>query len=415
MEGSLPAIFTDISVIIFFLFLSGFFSSSEVVLFGLNRYLLRRYQNKKIYPILVKLLRDPKQVLLSILLGNEIANVLISSYGTKIFVSLMGQEGAGLSVVLMSVLIFFLGEVIPKNVVLHYATRLSLLYAVPFYVVHQLLSPVRFLLMKPVERFLRALDTELKNPSHRDVFVELLEVGVWQGAIEEMEKSLAERALSFSEVTVKEVMTPRTELFLLEEESKVGEVWDKILKHKHSRIPLYRDNPDNVTGVVWVKDLIPVEDKMDKPLKDYKRDLLVVPHMLTLDRLLAEMKAAGSQMAVVVGEHGDLVGIVTLHDLLEFIFEELPESWEEDIVKISREAYKVYGWVDVERVSKLLGFELPEDYEYDTVGGFVMAQLGKMPDEGDEFVYDGYKFRVDKMEGNRVVSVLIIAMEEEKV
>ncbi|MFN3814460.1 MAG: transporter associated domain-containing protein, partial [Aquificaceae bacterium] len=142
---------------------------------------------------------------------------------------------------------------------------------------------------------------------------------------------------------------------------------------------------------------------------------LFVPEMLGVMSLLKEMRESSTQMAIVVGEHGEVVGLVTIHDIAEVVFGHVPETWEEDLVKISKGIYKVYGWADVEKVAKVVGFELPEEYEYDTVGGFVMANLSKVPEEGDEFEYNNFKFRVDKMEGNRIVSLFVMAQEEEKV
>jgi putative hemolysin len=412
MEGSSAVIYTELLLFLFLLFLSGFFSSAEVVFFGTNRFLLKKYSQRRFYSLVSRLLSKPREILVSILIGNEIVNVLISAYGTKLFVSQLGEKGATLSALTVSMLIFLFGEVIPKNVAFPFATVLSFIYALPFYIIHTLLTPVRFLFKKSVDA-LMPFDKEDKKPE--EVFWEVFDLGYGRGLFGEEEKRMVEKALSIKETTVKEVMTPRPDLFILEEGSKVGEVYPEILRRKHSRVPLYSKDPDNITGVLFVKDIVPFSENAQRSLKEFKRDVLIVPEVMLLRNLLMEMRRSNSQIAVVVDEHGQLTGLITLGNILRFLFESFPESWEEDVLQVGKGVYKTYGWVPVENLSKRLGFELPEDYEYDTIGGFAMKHLSKVPEEGDEFEYGGYKFVIDKMEGNRIISLLVVAMQEQEV
>jgi putative hemolysin len=412
MEGSSAVIYTELLLFLFLLFLSGFFSSAEVVFFGTNRFLLKKYSQRRFYSLVSRLLSKPREILVSILIGNEIVNVLISAYGTKLFVSQLGEKGATLSALTVSMLIFLFGEVIPKNVAFPFATVLSFIYALPFYIIHTLLTPVRFLFKKSVDA-LMPFDKEDKKPE--DIFWEVFDLGYGRGLFGEEEKRMVEKALSIKETTVKEVMTPRPDLFILEEGSKVGEVYPEILRRKHSRVPLYSKDPDNITGVLFVKDIVPFSENAQRSLKEFKRDVLIVPEVMLLRNLLMEMRRSNSQIAVVVDEHGQLTGLITLGNILRFLFESFPESWEEDVLQVGKGVYKTYGWVPVENLSKKLGFELPEDYEYDTIGGFAMKHLSKVPEEGDEFEYGGYKFVIDKMEGNRIISLLVVALEEQEV
>lgn len=415
MDGSSHAIYTEVLIFFFLLFMSGFFSSSEVVFFGANRYLLKLKERKRIYRALLKLLSKPREVLLTILLGNELVNILISSYGTKLFVDLMGPKGAGFAVIFSSVLIFIFGEVLPKNTVLPFATRLAPIYYVPFILVHGLIKPIRTVLMGPVSKLIGLVEVEEKDKDSKDTFMELLERGISLGYFDKKDLEVVERAINLKDTTVKEIMTPRPDIFMLPEDSLLEEVIEEIIQRKHSKIPLFSKNPDNVVGMLYVKDLVPISKNLKRPLKDFKREALFVPEILSITELIKEMRSHGTQTALVVGEHGEISGLVSVYDIMKYLFGDVPESWEEDIVKVSKDTYMVSGWVDVETVAKRIGFRLPEDYEYDTIGGFVMAKLSKVPEEGDEFFYDGFKFVVDKMEGNRIVSVFITAKQEEKV
>ncbi len=414
MDGSSHVIYTEVLIFLFLLFMSGFFSSSEVVFFGANRYLLKLRERRSIYGALLKLLSKPREVLLTILLGNELVNILISSYGTKLFVDLMGPKGAGFAVIFSSVLIFIFGEVLPKNTVLPFTTRLAPIYYIPFVLIHGLMRPVRMVLIGPVSRLAGLVDVEEKSKNPGEVFMEILETGIALGYFDKKDMETVERAISLKDTTVKEIMTPRPDIFMLPEDSLLEEVLEEIIHKKHSKIPLFSKSPDNVIGILYIKDIVPLSKNLKRPLKDFKRPALFVPEILSITDLIREMRNQGTQTALVVGEHGEISGLVSTYDIMKYLFGDVPESWEEDIVKVSKDTYMVSGWVDVETVAKKIGFGLPEDYEYDTIGGFVMAKLSKVPEEGDEFFYDGFKFAVDKMEGNRIVNVFITAKSEEK-
>ncbi len=410
MEPSSSAIYIDLLVFLFLLYLSGFFSSSEVVFFGANRYILK-LKKGRVYSVLNKLLEKKHQLLLSILIGNELVNVVLSSYSTKIFVDYFGSKGAGLAVILSSTLIFVFGEVLPKNIVYPFTTKLAPVYAIPFSLVHFVFWPVRFLLNKLTKRILG--DGMEKEASTKDSLMDILEMALNQKVFDHQDIVIAQKVLSLDSVLVKEIMVPKPDMFVLDEDLTVNESIDLILKKKHSRVPLYKENQDNITGILYVKDIVPLDLTRDKKLGELKKQALFVPEVQTLRDLLEELKSENKQMAIVVGEHGEVVGLITLYDILKFCFGTLPESWEGGIVRVSKDMYKIEAWVDVEEFSQELGISLPEEYEYDTVGGFVMSMLGHIPEEGDEFEYDGYKFKVQKMEGNRILYVYAIKVGKE--
>jgi len=414
MDASSHAIYTEVLILTFLLFLSGFFSASEVVFFGANPYLLKLKRRRRIYSALLRLLSKPREVLLTILIGNELVNILISSYGTKLFVDLFGSKGAGIAVLFSSTLIFLFGEVLPKNMVLPFTTRLAPIYYIPFVLLYKLMYPIRRVLSMPVNRLIEMIKVEEKEKEPREAFLELIEVGLSMGYFDRKEIEPVERAISLRDITVKEIMTPKPDIFMLWEELTLGEAIEEIIQKKHSKIPLYSKSPDHITGILYVKDIVPLYANLKRKLGELKREALFVPEILSIIDLIKEMRSKGTQIALVVGEHGELSGLVSVYDIMKYLFGDVQESWEEDIIKLSKNTYLVSGWVDVERVAKEIGFSLPEDYEYDTIGGFVMAMLSKVPEEGDEFVYDGFKFVVDKMEGNRIVSLFITQKEEEK-
>ncbi len=421
MEDPLTAIYTDLLVFAFLLFASGFFASSEVVFFSVSKPFLMKHSKSRLYKLLMRLLSKPKEVLISILIGNELVNVFISSYGAKLFTQSLGKEGALISAVVMSFLIFIFGETLPKNAVLPIADRLSLIYAPFFYIFHTLISPIRWFILLPLQGLLRKLGVESKEESYElseDRLLGILELGIEAGEFSEGEKEMIEKVFEMDEALVREIMTPRPDIFALREDLKVGEVIDEIKERGHSRIPVYREKLDDISGVVHVKDLLPVNVNNGKKLAEFKRSALLVPEIMTVGSLLQELKKAKTQMAIVVDEHGAVSGLVTMYDILRWLIGEVPEEWEEEkeIEKISYDMFRIDGSADIEEVAEFLGFELPEDYDYDTVGGFVMSNLEKIPEKGDEFVYDGFKFIVGDVEKNRVKEVIVkvLKREEEK-
>ncbi len=420
MEGSSPAIYTDLLVFIFLLLMSGFFASSEVVFFTVSKPFLMKYSKSRLYKILMKLLSKPKELIVSILIGNEVVNVFISSYGAKLFTESFGKEGAFLSAVIMSMLIFIFGETLPKSIVLPVTERLSLVYAPIFTVFHTLITPVRLILLFPVQGLLKKMGIENKEEDFRlseDKLLGILEIGIESGEFSQEEKEIVERVFEMDEVLVREIMTPRPDIFALKEERKVGEVIEDIRKHGHSRIPVYKERLDDVNGMVYVKDLLPISKNRDRRLSEFKREVLFVPEVMSVASLLQELRKAKTQIAIVVDEHGAVSGLVTMYDILRWLIGEVPEEWEEekDIEKLSYDMFKIDGSSDIEEVAKSLGFELPEDYDYDTVSGFVMANLEKVPEKGDEFEYDGFKFIVGEVEKNRVKEVMVKVMKKASV
>ncbi len=412
MEDMSLAISTEITLILLLLLLSGMFSSSEVVFFSISKPYMLRFSNHRFFNILMKILQKPKETLISILIGNEIVNVLLSAYGAKVFTEHFGNIGALISAFLISFLIFIFGETIPKNLVLVAVDRLSLIYAPLFYPIHVLLTPFRYVLVLPARSILKMFNIEIKEERFilsEEKIIDMMEAGLETGEFSTEEKDMVEKVLKMEDTLVREIMTSKPDIFALPEDKKIREVIDIILERGHSKIPVYKDNPDNITGFVYIKDLLPLEENLDKKLSDFKKDVIYVPEIMPVSKLLQELKGSKTQVAIVVDEHGAVSGMITLYDILEWLVGNVPTEWEDsqEIVKLSANMYRVHGSASIEEVAKELGFELPEDYDYDTIGGFVMANLGKVPEEGDSLTYGNFKFIVNEMEGNRVKEVIV--------
>ncbi len=403
------ALYTDTILILMLLFSSALFASAEVVFFGIKSFTIEG--KNKIEKIAKKLLEHPYETLVSILLGNEIVNIFLSSFMTKKTVDMLGQRWSFVSSFIVTFLIFIFGETIPKNLALFYKERLLNFYTIPFYLFYILISPLRTMLVLPTNKIFGYL--KLENLAQEKISIEslinIVQSGLKEGKFDQEEIEMLKKVSKMSEVIIREIMIPRLEIFSLNEDSSVKEVIEDIIKNEHSRIPIYKDNQDNLTGFIQVKDLLPIEQNKDKKLKEFKRKLVFVPEVMNIEDFLKEMKSSKNYMAAVIDEHGALSGLITIYDVLEWLIGDIPAESEDEseIVKISSEIYKVDGSTDIEYVSQVIGLNLPKSYAYDTISGFIMTNLGKIPEEGDEFDYEGFKFIVDKVEGKKIVEVLI--------
>lgn len=407
MDSSIFIIFATFIL----LFLSGFFASSEVVFFGASNTIEEK--NKSLYKrLLSKIFKDPKVLLVSMLIGNEFVNVLISSVSSSFLIKSVGKKWVFLGSFFVSLLIFLIGETIPKNIALILKDKLLKVYAMLYYPYFLAIKPLAYVFVVPVEKILRLFgvqDISLEKKFSLDQIVYMIQSKDSLEEFSQEETQMIQKVSQMSEVIVREIMTPRLDIFMLEANKIVKEVINDILEHEHSRIPIYKDTKDNVIGYIHIKDLMPVYQHKDDTLEMFLRPIEFVPEVMSIRNLLQEMKKSSSQIMMVVDEHGAISGLITKHDLLEWLAGDLPQEWEDEdeFSKISSDVYIVDGSASIEEVAATVGFELSENYDYDTLSGFIMANMGKIPKEGDEFEYKGFKFIVDKMDGKKIEHVLI--------
>jgi len=407
MDSSIFIIFATFIL----LFLSGFFASSEVVFFGASNTIEEK--NKSLYKrLLSKIFKDPKVLLVSMLIGNEFVNVLISSVSSSFLIKSVGKKWVFLGSFFVSLLIFLIGETIPKNIALILKDKLLKVYAILYYPYFLAIKPLAYVFVVPVEKILRLFgvqDISLEKKFSLDQIVYMIQSKDSLEEFSQEETQMIQKVSQMSEAIVREIMTPRLDIFMLEANKIVKEVINDILEHEHSRIPIYKDTKDNVIGYIHIKDLMPVYQHKDDTLEMFLRPIEFVPEVMSIRNLLQEMKKSSSQIMMVVDEHGAISGLITKHDLLEWLAGDLPQEWEDEdeFSKISSDVYIVDGSASIEEVAATIGFELSENYDYDTLSGFIMANMGKIPKEGDEFEYKGFKFIVDKMDGKKIEHVLI--------
>jgi CBS domain containing-hemolysin-like protein len=400
--------------------LSGLFSASETAFFSLNTLRLERLAkegNRKARELL-KLLSNPADLIATILVGNEMVNVAIAATSAVLFVKLLGEEiGAAVAVPVTVVTLLIFGEVTPKTLAIKYAEKYAF-FILPFIkLVYYLTYPIRLLLVGFASLLLKPFGVELFSTPKAitdEEFMLLVAQGAKEGVIAQEEKELIDRTLDLGESSVREIMVPKHKVFALKEDTPVEEALKLLSQVKFSRIPVYRDSLDHITGVLYTRKILPLtlkEEDFKKPVKDFAVEPYFVTEFLTVDRLLEDMQRTKRHMAVVVDEYGNTAGIVTLDDILREIVGELPDeknSSQPEYQELSDRTFRFSGETPIEELKELLNLkDEPVLEEVDTLSGLVMALLRKIPKKGDSFTYQGYRFTVESMEGNRVGSVLV--------
>ena len=247
-----------------------------------------------------------------------------------------------------------------------------------------------------------------------------VKAGTQSGAIEEGEEEMISSIIEFADMTVKEILTPRRDIFALDSESKLEDVWEEILEQEFTRMPIYTGTIDNIVGTVHIKDLLRyANDKSSGNLlmKEFMKEAYYVPITKSLVELWEEFKTKQLHMAIVIDEYGGTQGIVTIEDLLEEIVGEIRDEFdkeEESIQKIREKIFDVKGDTLIEEINEKLDLDIPLSEEYDTISGYIQDKLGKVADVFDQIKEDNFVMKVLDTDNKRVERVRIVILEKKE-
>lgn len=402
--------------------LSGFFSASETALTSFRSIHLEKFEdgkNHKKVELLKKWLTNPNEMLTGLLVGNNIVNILASSIATVVTINLLGgtsSSSIAIATIGMTIIILIFGEITPKIIAKNQSVKIAGIVVTTIYYFALILKPIIKILMM-ISKFIgRLLGIEIRDEglmiTEEDI-ISFVNVGEAEGIIEEEEKEMIHSIVGFGETTAKEVMTPRTSMFALEGERTLDEVWDEIIEKGFSRIPVYEDTIDNIIGVLYLKDVLGIikDGKTDTPIKNFVRSGYFVPETKSIIEILQEFRSMKVHIALVLDEYGGIVGIVTIEDLIEEITGEIRDEYdteeEELIHKIDENSYEVDGMIDIETLDKELAIGLPESEDYESLGGLIVTEMGRVAVVGDEIMIDNVRLKVLEVDKMRVSKVLI--------
>jgi CBS domain containing-hemolysin-like protein len=397
--------------------LSAFFSSSEVALISITKAKVRTLvnDNKPGALALATLKETPDHFLITILIGNTIVNIAAAAIATAIAISIFGSIGVGIATGTVVIILLVFGEIGPKI----YATRAPDTFprtiAPVILFLSRILSPVIWV----VERVSPSLGVgrDMGEPAVTEEEIkEWIDVGKEEGTIEQDEKEMLYSVLEFGDTTAREIMTPRVDVILMEDTTGIGEAIRIFNETGFSRIPIYHDRIDNITGVLNVKDVFSamVSKRTDISIKEIMYDPTFVPETKKIDDLLKELQVHRVQIAIVIDEYSSFVGIVTVEDILEEIVGEIRDEYDKEEPGVQNIAEGVYVldaqmWVD--DINDELGIGLPLDESYETVGGLLIDRLGHIPQHpGEKVEIEAGRITlvVMQMHGRRIVKIKCI-------
>ncbi|PMQ02416.1 MAG: gliding motility protein GldE [Dictyoglomus sp. NZ13-RE01] len=411
----------------FLLSLSAFFSALETSLVSSTKVRLHHLsqEGNKRAEKLLKLLENTQELLATILIANNVVNILIASLATKIALNYVKNYGISIATGISTFFIVIFGEMIPKTLGLKYKERFALTFFYLFYPIYVILRPITkiFLIFSNIFYHVIGKTSETISPfSTIEEFITLVNIGEKEGIIEKEEKEFINNIMEFTDTEVHEVMVPRIDMICVKSDDTLETAWKKIIEEGHSRLPVYEGSIDNIIGIVHAKDVLKAlaDKNPNKKLKDIVREVLYVPENTKINELFKEMRRRKVHMAIVVDEYGGTAGLVTLEDLLEELVGEIEDEYDKE--------EKMFSFVDSNNLivdAKMNIYELNEileekwkerlpETEYDTVGGLVLDVLGRVPEKGEEIDIGNFKLKVESMKGQRIEKIKITYIEKKE-
>ncbi len=434
----------NILLILILLFLSGFFCIAEGSLFSLGRHHLDRIkkEGKKSSKLIEKLLKDPYKLIITILFADEVVNVAYTSV-IGLTVNAILNDSSEQTIMLVSVAIaspslLLLGEIGPKTLGVKYPRIIATAISYPLHFFHVLVTPIRWVLMVLSIGFTRVLGGKMEHEQNEKFSPEevktLVGIGSEEGVITEIEKKLVGSLFKLEDVPAHKIMTPSINCFLLPVSLSRSQALYEIKKHRYSRTPVYKDNEDNIVGVLYAKDLLSFDLSEEKTIKKFLKPPYFIPRTKMAFDLLKEFQQQRIHIAIVVDEYGRFDGIVTMEDILEELFGEIED--ERRVVKTAEvrwqsEALIIPGSMKIDEFNdtylftvlryggienlgdELEGSVLPSAEDHETVAGFVFDLFGRFPEQGDSISYGSLSFTVNKVSGKRITEVRVQRMKKE--
>ena len=401
------------------LVLSGFFSGSETAWFSLSRHQVLELDRAQtmVCTTVARLAHEKRSLLITLMLGNMVANVSFFVVSAVLLLSLKGhREVSAWTMAVLNLMPLFsvimVGEVMPKLIASRYAMSWARLAALPLMLAHRGIAPVRLICAVAVIGPLARLIAPSSRPPDlsSQELASLLELSQRRGVINHEEEQMLQQVLSLSQLKVRDLMTPRVDIIGFDLDSPPDQLIGLFKDTRFSRVPIYRGDLDHIEGIVYRRQVLLRKPNTRREIKLLIRQVRYVPELQRADHLLVDLRKRGTTMAMAVDEYGGTAGLVTLEDVVEPIVGQIVGSTHGDqppqVQKIDQDSWRVsanlsmYEWADVfGKIAPVVGVS--------TIGGFVMVRLGKSPVVGDRVVLGNVTMEVEKMNGQRIGSLLI--------
>jgi len=405
--------------IIICLCIVAFLSSSEASLISVNKLRIKQLAEKKNKSarIVLEILEEHSRLFGTVLLTENFFIIMATSIGTAILLNVFGEDGWIYASMLMTIVIVLLGEITPKTIAVTYSTRMALLIARPIKYLITLTHPVVWLFTRLPGWLLKVFGAQA-SPSpfvtEEDIRA-MIDIGEEEGSLHEDERAMLHKVFEFGDTVASEAMVPRIEIISINENAKVSDALTLVNDKGYSRYPVINETVDNVTGILFVKDILinMATGKVDaeSSIQEFVRDAYFIPENKRVSDLLNEMQKKKFQITIVMDEYGGTAGLITLEDLMEEIVGSLQDEFEvmdaeKDVEVIDERTFIVAGTTEVDEISELIGEAIHSD-DFHTIGGFVFGLFGRLPRLGEQIRFHDLRFLILEMEGRKIAKIKI--------
>ena len=401
-------------ILVILLSASAFFSSAETALMTSNKLKIRNLAEngdkraKKVLDITA----NTDKMLSAILIGNNVVNLTASSLSTTLTLKIFGSSLVGIATGILTFLILVFGEITPKNVASKNAENMALAYIGVISVIVTVMTPVIFIVNKVAGAVISVFtkNSDENNAVTEEELRAMVEYSHEEGVIENEEKKMIVNVVDFGDTVAGDIMVPRVDMVMVDEKSSYEEILQVFREERYTRIPVYEETPDNVIGILNVKDFLLIEDKENFVMKEHLREPLYTYEYKKTSALMMDMRKTGANIVIVLDEYGITAGLITLEDMLEEIVGEIRDEFDADedegITKVSDLEYLIDGSTNLDDINDRIGLELSSD-EYESIGGLIMEKLGRIPAEGEIINLDNIVLTVKKMDHARIEKVCL--------
>ena len=409
-------------IILILLALSAFFSSSETALTTVNKHKLRTLvdEGNKRAAKVIKVTENSGKLLSTILIGNNIVNISASSLATTLCTRVLGNKYIGIATGVLTLFVLIFGEITPKTLATRYSIKLSLMFVYPISILMVIFTPIIWLLnilTGIIFKILRVNPNENANAMTESELRTIVDVSQEEGVIEQEERFMISNVVDFGDALSKDIMIPRTDVICADVNSTYEELVELFMEETYSRIPIYEESKDHIIGLLYLKDLFFYTQKNDMryfDLRSILRKPLFVYEYQKTSQIFADMKTSSVTMAIVLDEYGITSGIITMEDLIEEIVGEIRDEYDENendvIRKLAEDTYDVDASIKLDDLNDALHTDLHSE-DYDSLAGFVIEVMDKLPSEGEETDYNNLHFKVAQVNRNSIERIILTIHE----
>ncbi len=416
-----------LGAVLFLLMLSAFFSGSETAFTAVSSARLRSAEKEgdKKARLVLKILERKERMIGALLLGNNLVNILASALATSAFIGVFGDSGVVYATAIMTLLVLIFAEVLPKTYALHHSQTMTRAVAPIIRVLIVILAPITETVTAIVRQTLKLVGADIskvKMGSHLDLMRGIIDQHEGEDAETQSQRAMLRSVLDLADVDVEEIMIHRKNVEIIDIESPAEQIVSVVLKSPYTRIPLYREDQDNIVGVLHAKELLRALQKVNGDPKKVNIEKVssepwFIPETTILFDQLQAFRKRREHFAGVVDEYGAFMGIVTLEDILEEIVGEIDDEHDPSVVGVKIQTHGVImaqGDVTIRDLNREFEWTLPDDEEYSTIAGLILYEAQTIPKVGQSFMFYDFKFDILKRERNQITLVRMTAPAEEK-